>query len=114
MGMRSVMERDTRRQLKIMHLVGDSAFKLVLYIAFYCVSSVIWVFWGSAAGWLFLNFVVFRHEPHPTPISPLIFGLSLSQAVKLKYFLEGLFYPEQTIKRLEEALPKKDPRSAPA
>jgi hypothetical protein len=106
-GMLFFMERDNKRQLEIMRLVGDSAFKLVLYIAFYCLSSIIWIFWASFAMWFALNFLVFRHDPHPAPISPLVVGLSLSQAVRLKYLLEGLFNPEQTIKRLEEALSKR-------
>ena len=106
-GMRFMMERDTKRRLEIMHAVGDSAFKLVLYMACYCLDSFIWIFWQSISLWFVLNFLIFRHDPHPTPLSPLVLGLTMAQAVKLKYLLEGLFNPEQTIKRLEEMLSKR-------
>jgi hypothetical protein len=106
-SMRSLMERDTKRNLEVMHAVGDSTFKLVLYIACYSLDSFVWIFWQSMTIWIVLNFLIFRHDPHRAPLSPLVFGLTLAQALKLKYLLEGLFNPEQTIQRLEESLSKK-------
>ena len=40
-GMLHVMERDLDRQLEIMRFVEDSPFKLIVYLAYYCVDSLI-------------------------------------------------------------------------
>jgi hypothetical protein len=103
MGMLRIMQRDAANQLKVVHLIDGSAFKLVAYIGFYCINSALWCGWTSAIFWICINLISYWQTGHMSfiPFSLLLFGGFTGRAMRLYYMLGGLLHLEEYVKRLE-------------
>jgi len=98
------MRRDAKRQLETMDRVGDSAFNLVIYIAYYCTHEFLWVVWTSSAFFICINGLSYWKTGHISalPYSVLLYGGLIGRVVKLNSWLGSMLTREKTRKMLQK------------
>jgi hypothetical protein len=106
-GVLWLMERQMKRELEILRLVGNNnTFKLVSYIGFYCVDSLIYSVWTTIGfSILIAAFSFWQHDHSPKPpFYALFLGALLPRVIKLKHLLGCFFEYDKSIAELEERL----------
>lgn len=98
------MQRDAAQDLRIMEMIGQDAFRLVAYLAFWCAHSIILCFWFSVIGCVVLDVVprIWGGHGAGAQLMPFFWGCLFARLIRLKMFVEGLFFPEKTTDRLRK------------